>query len=70
MMNQSIDAKIENKTTASSFNSSELNLSPMDKDKKLNRPLKKSITWPLQKSLPLLKAKEGFFFFYLVKIYP
>ena len=42
-MTQSLNAKIENKTTPSPFNTSELNLSPMDKDKKLNRPLKKSI---------------------------
>ena len=42
-MTQNLDAKIENKTSTSPFNSSELNLSPMDKDKKINRPLQKSI---------------------------
>ena len=64
MMNQSIDAKIENKTTASSFNSSELNLSPMDKDKKLNRPLKKSITWPPKKASLCLRQKKAFLFLF------
>ena len=42
-MTQNLDAKIENKTTSSTFNAGELNLSPMDKDKKLNRPSIKSI---------------------------